>query len=83
MSREYNIDDKLGKNIKVQMIQTTDDGISCTQKLNVNQNSVWQQNIICPSKLPGDQHIYTTGDDVRVFNGQIRNFKFFTNPISG
>ena len=66
--------------IKFQFIQSTSDGIMCTQKLNFNENTIWEQNLNCPKRLdqPG---IYITGDDSRVTAGQIKNFKFYTYEI--
>ena len=63
------------------MIQTTEDGERCTQILKLNESVIWETTLNCPSILHGSQGIYATGDDRRVFQGQMRKFKFFTDDI--
>ena len=66
---------------KFQFIQITDDGINCTQKVNLNDNLIWENQLACPPKYEGENNIYMCGEDSRVFNGQIKNFKFFTHKL--
>lgn len=66
---------------KFQFIQITDDGINCTQKLNLNDELIWENQLECPLKYEDEKNIYMCGDDTRVLNGQIQNFKFFTHQI--
>ena len=66
---------------KVQLIQSTHDNNSCRQDLKVNDRYVWQKILSCPSLKREVLDIYTTGVN---YNGetQIRNFKFFSHPLS-
>ena len=66
---------------KVQLIQSTDDGRSCRQELKINDRSVWQKNLACPTMKSGIQEIYTCGNSYVPTNDQMKNFKIFTNPL--
>ena len=61
-------------------MQSTADGKTCIQKLNFNENTIWEQNLNCPPKL-NQPVIYIAGDDSHVTAGQIKNFKFYTFEI--
>ena len=67
---------------KVQLIQSTYDDKSCRQELKINDRFVWQKNLACPTMKSGIQEIYTSGSSTDKSKAQIRNFKFFTNPLS-
>ena len=59
----------------------TDDGVDCTQKIKVNGEEIWKEKLTCPPKFEEEMNIHMCGDDTRVMDGQIRNFKFFTHEI--
>ena len=67
---------------KVQLIQSTYDDKTCRQELKINDRYVWQKTLTCPSLKGGVKEIYTSGSHVDKSKAQIRNFKFFTNPLS-
>ena len=67
---------------KVQLIQWTRDNKSCRQELKINDRYVWQKTLTCPSLKTGVKEIYTCGNHNDQSKAQIRNFKFFTNPLS-
>ena len=67
---------------KVQLIQSTHDGKSCRQKLRINDRSVWQKRLDCPPLKTGVQHIYTTGPYIYTAGTLIKNFKFFSHPLT-
>ena len=62
-------------------MQITDDGINCIQKIYVNDNKIWEIRLTCPPKFEAAMDVHMCGDDTRVMDGQIRNFKFFTHEI--
>ena len=67
--------------LKFQFIQTTSDDINCLQTLKLNETVIWENQLTCPTKYEAENNIYMCGDDSRVLNGKIRNFKFFTHDI--
>ena len=67
---------------KVQIIQSTYDEKSCRQELKINDRHVWQKNLTCPKLKSGVKEIYTYGSGKDESKAQIRNFKFFTKPLS-
>ena len=67
---------------KVQLIQSTHDDKTCRQELKIKDRYVWQQILSCPSLKTGIQDIYTTGTSSDGSKSQIRNFKFFSYPLS-
>ena len=67
---------------KVQLIQSTHDDKTCRQELKINGRYVWQQILSCPSLKTGIQDIYTSGVNSDGSKSQIRNFKFFSHPLS-
>ena len=67
---------------KVQLIQTTHDGNSCRQDLKINGRYVWQKLLSCPSLKRDVLDIYTTGQPTDGSRSQIKNFKFFTHPLT-
>lgn len=66
---------------KFQFIQSTSDGINCVQQLKLNGEQIWDNQLSCPAPLQGGQGIWMTGDDSRVLDGEIKNFKFFTYDL--
>ena len=73
---------------KVQLIQSTYDGISCKQELKINDRFVWGITLACPTMKSGIQEIYTYGNSYgnsyvpkNAQSAQIKNFKVFTNPL--
>ena len=77
-SRYQNTFDKFEK---FQFISSTSDGQQCTQKVNLDGNSIYEYSSKCPNKLTSDKSIYITANEKRVLPGQIRNFKFFTHDL--
>ena len=64
------------------MIQTTSDGVNCSKKLKLNGEQIWQITKVCTAIDPHDRHIWIGPDDSYSFtNGQIADFKFFTNDL--
>ena len=63
------------------MVQLTKDEITCTQQVKIRGKVVWQQVINCPQWFENKKYIYMYGNDSRVPKVQVRNFKFFTNPL--
>ena len=66
---------------KLQLIQSTHDGKSCRQELKINDRSVWEERLACPSLKTGVQHIYTGEKPDDHSKTLIKNLKFFSNPI--
>jgi len=66
---------------KFQFIQRTSDGITCDQQLKLNGEQIWDNQLSCPAPLQGGQGIWMTGNDSRVLDGEIKNFKFFTRDL--
>ena len=64
---------------KFNFIQSTTDGQSCHQKIKLNGNTIYEEIVNCPDPIDGQVGIFVTGDDYRVLDGQLRNFKFFTS----
>jgi len=66
---------------QIQLKQLTDDGIDCTQEIKLNGETIWVEELTCPPKFEKELNIHMCGDDERVLDGQIRNFKFFTHDL--
>ena len=71
------------KSFKVQMIQSTSDGVKCKQEVKINGESIFNRTVDCPRSKPGTQGIYACGDTYgkQISDAEIRNFKFVTHPI--
>ena len=67
---------------KVQLIQSTFDDRSCRQMLKIDDRYLWQKDLPCPKMKTGIQEIYTCGDGGDGSRAQIKNFKFFSHPLS-
>ena len=67
---------------KLQLIQSTHDGKSCRQELKINDRSVWEKRLACPYLKTGVQHIYTGEKPDDHSKTLIKNFKFFSHPLS-
>ena len=62
-------------------MQITDDGVNCDHKIFVNGEKISHWLLTCPPKYEKEMNVHMCGDDTRVMDGQIRNFKFFTHDL--
>ena len=63
------------------MIQSTTDDVNCKQEVLINERSIWNTRLDCPARKTNTQYIYVQWDDGRTADAEIRNFKFYTNPL--
>ena len=66
---------------KLQVIQSSNDGVNCKQEIRINGKSIWSQSLKCPLTMKDTQQIYLTANDERVPDAEVKNFRFFTQPL--
>merc|ERR1711990_486054 len=66
---------------KLQAIQSSNDGVNCKQEIRINGKSIWSQSLKCPRTMKNTQQIYLSGSDSRVPDAEVKNFRFFSQPL--
>ena len=69
--------------LKLQLIQSTSDGLNCKQEVKIAEKTVWEETVNCPKMLTGTKGIWLFGDVswTPFPDAQIRNFQFLTHPL--